>query len=263
MSLVNLKTVGNLIWSNWTIGWGLALMVLGICLVFASLGDLYRPSGATLAAGGGALATAGGVLIALGTFIRRGEDDRSKFYLENALQGIERAYGLLEDGNNDRGTWILAARILARTIRLTANITVAAHLETFEIIKDDYRAQFHDILKAGSWDIAAFFMGSSEHLEALEAALERQNESEEPLNIPEEALVTIYEFARYPDDYDDPLGRKFTHQELLRLRLIFRSLYRYVLFSNRRQMNPAVRVRQLTNEEVQQELEDLCSTRER
>lgn len=228
--------------SNLTLGYGLVFMVMGLCVTATALANLSEATGATLAQAGGAFATVGGILTALGTFMRQSEDQRSRFYLDEALKGLAQGHALLEDGNNSRQTWILAARILARTKHLSESITVQEHLDVWEIAKDDYRLRFHSILRVDERDVASFFLGFDDPKQPLPEAAKHQADHHEIRYIPESAIAVIHDFAQYPNDYEDPLPPEVSDVQLQRMRLIFPSLFRYINFI-RRDGVPLARVR--------------------
>ena len=54
----------------------------------------------------------GGLLLSRARELEDAQEKRSLFYLESCVRAYEEAWNLLCDGNNDRGTWIAAARAL-------------------------------------------------------------------------------------------------------------------------------------------------------
>ena len=216
------------LWSNPAFVCGLLLMLLGAATLVSSFVDAAAQQGNTLATIGGGWATAGSVLTALGIFLRQSEDATSRFYLEQSSAAIEKAYGLLSDGNNNRDTWVLAARILAQSKALHDLITTPEHKVVLDIYKDDYRARFSNLLKADIRGNAAFFFGSPVYDEPVADAIARQEKNNQLMSIPESALSVVYEFARYADDYAEPLPGEFTTEQLRSMKLVYPSLFTFI-----------------------------------
>jgi hypothetical protein len=183
-----------------------------------------------MVAAGAGLSATGGILFALGAFVSQNENNRSRFYLDEARKGLQSAKNLLEDGNNDRRTWILAARTLAHTADLAKSITVHEHQLVYDLDRDSNRPFFHDRLLANRPDQASFFMGSAVPGEALPQAHTAQKQDPEPRMIPEAALKLVLSFARYPSSYDDPIGGRLNDEEMRHIRFLFPSLHSYVRY---------------------------------
>jgi hypothetical protein len=71
---------------------------------------------------------------------------KSDFRLKSSLDAFKVAHKLLSDGNNDRVTWILAARALKRGIHMTEGLTEDVHKDVLEVELDQYRIIFGKIL---------------------------------------------------------------------------------------------------------------------
>jgi len=94
-----------------------------------------------------------GVLIAVLAFARdKGKierdraDARSRIIYEQCKQGLESAHNLLKDRNNDRITWIRAARLILNVKHLTQSITTEEYRLAYELAEDDVRARLYEVL---------------------------------------------------------------------------------------------------------------------
>ena len=66
-------------------------------------------------------------------------DKRSLFFFEQAKLGLEEVYDMLKDQNNDRVTWIRAARDLLRARSLGKAITVKEYQEAYRLTEEKIR----------------------------------------------------------------------------------------------------------------------------
>jgi len=171
------------------------------------------------------IATAFILIVAVVTFIwqiisRKQEKKytNSSFALKSALVSFEEAVKLLSDGNNDRLTWITAARILRRAENISTKVTEDIHLDVLEVQKDLYRRIFGEILGLNNLDKKAAFFYGSKNLNADddEAAKESTRgvntscgERGVLKNIPESVLWVLWEFAQFPTSYEDPIKEGF------------------------------------------------------
>ena len=116
------------------------------------------------------IATPAAVIVALIVFVwqifankKQKRHERSKFNLESAIAGFEKAIKILSDGNNDRILWISAARILKRSVSLANAITEKEHKDVFEIEMEEYRKVLGDFLGYDNHGLKpAFFYGVSD-----------------------------------------------------------------------------------------------------
>ncbi|WP_431475661.1 hypothetical protein [Massilia eburnea] len=138
---------------------------------------------------------------------------RSLFNLEASIQAYSQALGLLRDGNNQRATWIRAARILKHGKVLADAVSVDAHKRALELRLLDYRSEFRDILEHKP---AEFFYGvDSRYYElgldrvAELASLANANEACHGITatrwLDEKSVYAVLEASQWPDDYQDPL----------------------------------------------------------
>lgn len=147
--------------------------------------------------------------------------DQSAYRLTSSLHAFEEAEKLLKDGNNDRVTWVAAARALERGIRIAADITEQVHFDVFEVERDRYRRIFGDFLGSDNPEIdGKFFYGAPNTMrtidEAAKYATARANGRPQIRNIPERILRIFWDFAQFPDDYEDPISHNegFSDEEL-------------------------------------------------
>lgn len=130
--------------------------------------------------------------------------ERSKFALESALAAYEQGLALLEDGNNNRVTWVTAARVLERANEITSSISSPVHSAVMEIQRERYRIRASAILGYDDPTKAAgFFRGEQigNFSREEDRAVLRQRISA----IAESSLATVYKLASYPQGYEDPL----------------------------------------------------------
>lgn len=178
-----------------------------------------------------------GVLIAILAFTRdRERIDReqtrhtSQVMLERASSAFYSAVSLLRDQNNERVLWIRAARYLRRGVDLGEEIVDPDYRRAYELEVEQTRHDLYDALTILNEETGArealppqFFYGiddwkSDKTLD--EAAIEASDEVNvysvtidenppearlSPLAV--RSVIAIYDFLRYPDNYDDPLDR--------------------------------------------------------
>ncbi|EWY42796.1 hypothetical protein N825_00640 [Skermanella stibiiresistens SB22] len=129
---------------------------------------------------------------------------QSGFYLENWRDGVGNAYSLLADGNKNRVTWISAARILVRCKQIESGITEPHHQAILERLKDEYRRPFSMVLGYENPGVtASFFYGAPADLPTDTAAILSIPDSFRRLALAEASVQIVWEFAHYPEDYQD------------------------------------------------------------
>ena len=190
------------------------------------------------------VATSLALLVAVGVFIwqivsHREEKayNRSHFALQSALESYDQALELLVDGNNDRVTWITAARIVERANRICADVTQQVHEDVLEVQLERYRRQFARTLgfddpSKGGW----FFYGANSCV-GLTTAAEGSTRptttgfgSKAQLKyLSESSLATLFSMAGYPSNYEDPLkSRSFAEKLGLGMSASFPGLFEYL-----------------------------------
>ncbi len=180
-------------------------------------------------AGAAAMGAMAGALAVLFVFAGQKSRETSHFYLTEAKLGIDEASRILQDNSYDRAKWVLAARMIRRASLLSRNITEDEHRLAFELWTDLYKNKFHEILLSDK-DVEfspRFFAGA----ESWEDALQKQWDSGQRLiHIPEVILKNIYDFAKYPDDYVDPIERcgELTEDDLFKMDFTMKALVGYI-----------------------------------
>ncbi|MBD2156010.1 hypothetical protein [Leptolyngbya sp. FACHB-16] len=167
----------------------------------------------------------------------------SKFLLEQSLLGIKYAIDLLSDRNNDRMTWISAARTLQNSLEIACGITEPEHKQIFEIEADRYRHQLWDILNPNDEEItAAFFYGAEDPKSDVDTAAkssslrrvgERFNMLSSVHALSEESLFVIWNFMSFPNNYEDPLKGIFSPEQIIKIDLHHQPLHDYLRHKRR------------------------------
>jgi hypothetical protein len=173
------------------------------------------------------LLAVGAIFIAMRDKQRSDRYSTSLFYLEKSINGMERAYDKISDGNNSRQKWIAAARILAKSYKVGGKVIEQEHKEIFEIEMDHWRLKFFELLDQSP----QFFFGAANQNVTLDQAAEestaRVGDCISTLkSIPEQAIHTIYKVIEFPKNYEDILTGTFDeHDPLL---LSFEGIRKYL-----------------------------------
>ncbi len=167
------------------------------------------------------------VIVAVWAHKRNAEFDKSREYLDHAVEVIDRARKVLTnpDGtlNNGRIRWVTAARLITRAEHVINLISIDVHRKILEAEHDFQRHQFIDQIEAtaGERDLpASFFLGAEYKGLSIGQAAYHPSQSEHADKwIPEKMIATVYRFFQYPEDYEDPLhsSTRFGSSERLRL----------------------------------------------
>jgi len=181
----------------------------------------------------GVLIALAGHLLTQGRAAKDAHDKQSQYYLDSCILAYERARELLQDGNNDRATWIAAGRALVHARELSKRVTSDSHKRVLELQRLKYRGFFHGLLADRS---GSFFYGVDATLELAEAAKASSASSEhagrrvtsEVRQLSPKSLYAVWEAAQWPAEYDDPLDRDFAKTERGRLVVLFPGLYEYL-----------------------------------
>lgn len=181
-----------------------------------------------------------GILIALSAqlftqskSLKEAREKRSLFYLDSCVRAFEEARSLLQDGNNDRITWIAAGRALGHAQELARDVTEDSHNSVLELHRLKYRGVFGALLTNKP---AAFFYGVDPTLPIDEAAKESSKGARQNgrllisgvRDLSDKALRAVWKAAQWPEDYQDPLGSGFTAQEQESLRLLYPGLHEFL-----------------------------------
>lgn len=158
------------------------------------------------------------------------KEKRSKIFLELAKEGLEGAYGMLKDQNNNRTAWVRASRDILHALNLAKEIKTPQYLEAYRLFEEKIRHKLYLALmvideKTGVRQPLPpqFFYGVSDWKEEklldevakktspqiVSGSVSIDHNSKEPHSTPlsEKSVVAIYDFLEYPQDYDDPLKK--------------------------------------------------------
>jgi len=158
---------------------------------------------------------------------------RSLFNLDAALKATEQAKVLLQDGNNDRETWIEAGRLLGHAKVIGDGVTVDYHQRVLEASRLQYRRFFSKLINNKS---AAFFFGMEEKMKTWDAAvastkpaINKKTKLESNIHYLDEASIyRVWEAAQWPDDFDDSVGQRFSEEERKKLMVFGAGLREYL-----------------------------------
>jgi hypothetical protein len=233
-------------------------MVSGWVLVGASVGlflgalyfALWVPQvsvpalSAMVAVPGGVLLTLGGLLLTKSKESADSEEKRSLFYLDSCTKAYEEARSLLEDGNNDRATWIASARALKHARKLATEIRVDPHRRVLELQQLKYRRFFAELLRDKP---AQFFYGTPDRSVPIDDAAAASSAREDRggmivtstlKELSQASLKAVWEAAQWPNDYKDPLdGAEFSEEDQVHLMLFAPGLHAFL--EHRRQYHSA------------------------
>ena len=142
---------------------------------------------------------------------RKWKYEKSGFNLTSALDAFEEAHKLLDDGNNDRVTWISAARALKRGKNIADGLTEQVHRDVLELQLDRYRIKFGAILGCDDEDKDETFFKGDTFFETGEEPVLKSGR-----NIPPSTLKVIWDLAQFPPEYEDPIpfGKSFSDAEI-------------------------------------------------
>lgn len=206
----------------------IATLLAGVFLISNGIG--YSDSISTLSG----LATAAAFLLAF--YIHRKnviwkrqeeEDKKSLFCMEHSISGYERTCQLLDDRNNNRIKWIMAARALGDAKRLEKNVSNTSHKSALDLKKMEFRNRLYEVLTSENRTTGEretlppqFFYGDPDW--QTSSLIDAARESTDPmvatavgtytvmpspklryLAIP--SIIPILDFLEFPDGYEDPL----------------------------------------------------------
>ena len=161
------------------------------------------------------------------------EEERSQFHLDASIRGYEAARNLLADGNNDRSVWIQAGRALRHAQALGKGVTTDQHRRLLELHRINYRGFFQHALEQPS----AFFYGAEGVSISLEDAAKESTAPARQLDrtisstvreLSPRSLHAVWEAAKWPKDYEDPLDTEFSDADLGVLFVLFPGLHEFL-----------------------------------
>ncbi len=182
-----------------------------------------------------AITISAGVLVAILTFERERKKQElehqrhmSEVLLERVKDGFKTVIDLLSDQNNDRATWVRAARTLLKSVELKAKITSEEYKVAYELEEERARNDLYVILslvdqKTGertplppqffygiddwrmcnSLDNAAVKASSS--AVAYTVTIDGVPPQTHIRSLSEKSVIAIFDFVEYPETYNDPL----------------------------------------------------------
>jgi hypothetical protein len=206
----------------------IATLLVGVFLINNGIG--YSDSISTLSG----LATAAAFLLAF--YIHRKnvlwkrqeeEDKKSLFCMEHSINAYERTCQLLDDRNNNRIKWIMAARALGDAKRLENSVSNNSHKSALDLKKMEFRNRLYEALtyenqKTGERETLPpqFFYGDPNWQTSF--LIDAARDSTDPnivsvagtysvmpssklryLAIP--SIIPILDFLEFPEGYEDPL----------------------------------------------------------
>lgn len=153
-----------------------------------------------------------------------------EIYLSLARESFQEVVSLLKDRNNARIIWVRAARLLLQTMELKTRIKTEDIIKAFELAEESTRIELSMILTLQPEDGGKrealppqFYYGIEdwETEESLDEAAKKGGSKTAgglvtiDKNIPEpsskllskQSVVAIYDFLKFPEDYDDPLSK--------------------------------------------------------
>lgn len=227
--------------SGWLLIIGAAFILL--YSIFAAEFEGHEEIVTTLT-GTGIMLALGAQLLTQAKNINDRKEKRSQFFLDSCVEAYEEARKLLQDGNNERGTWIAAGRALIHAKKLADSVSEDTHRLVLEIHQSKYRGCFHDALAKKT---AAFFYGAEDASIPTDKAAELSTAGEVEggtLNVRstlkwlnEKSLRAVWEAAKWPKDYQEPLGHGFSDEERDSLMVLYPGLYDF--FEHKRRYHSA------------------------
>lgn len=177
------------------------------------------------------------VFIALLTYLREKaklqneiEEKRSKFFFEQAREGLEGAYDMLKDQNNNRTTWVRASRDILHALSLAKEIKTSQYVEAYRLFEDKIRHKLYLALTVLDEETGErqplppqFFYGvadwrdkkalddvakeTSSRMTSGSLSIDHNVEVPHSTPLSENSVVAICDFLEYHEDYDDPLKK--------------------------------------------------------
>ena len=179
-----------------------------------------------------ALAISTAALIALLAYNRGKRQSRSEFFFKQASEGLDEAYNLLRDQNNNRVIWVRAARSLLQAKKLSEEIELeeyqrAYRLHELRVRNDLYLALTINNTYTGNRQPLPphFFFGrpdwtedatnersldevaikASQPIEVYEVTIDRVPQEPPLYPLSEKSVIAIFDFLDYPEDFVETL----------------------------------------------------------
>jgi 4-amino-4-deoxy-L-arabinose transferase-like glycosyltransferase len=206
-----MKTLSRFLWGS-TVVLALAGLLILASVIFMFAGGAGLPDVLPLLGGLGVLSGACVALVALLLNLARA---RSRDYLDNCLDLLERAFQVLTQGDastappNRRENWIAAARFLKASEALSKEILETSHRRVYEERLLDWRLRFHNLLQPNDDGFPETYF--AEHPDDV---FVWGRNTRAPLDT--RSIAVLYRFLRFPPGYADPLLSEplFSPQEI-------------------------------------------------
>lgn len=161
------------------------------------------------------------------------DERRSLFNLHSFEEANVKAMDLLKDNNNDRATWIRAARLLGHASVLAKGITIENHLRVYEYKSLEYRTFFRELLEGKP---AGFFYGADYRHLSLEVSAKLSTLSYEKDGrtihgnsiLSESSIFAVVSAAEWPDHFIDPIVEKFTAENIDKKTFFYNGLRKFL-----------------------------------
>lgn len=182
-----------------------------------------------------AITISAGVLVAILTFARERKKQElerqrhmSEVFLERVKDGFKSVIDLLSDQNNNRVTWVRAARTLLKSVELKSKISSEEYKVAYELEEERARNELYTILSSVDQNTGEriplppqFYYGIADWRTCKsldEAAVKASSNAVayhvtidevppqaylKPLS--QKSVIAIFNFVEYPEAYDDPL----------------------------------------------------------
>lgn len=182
----------------------------------------------------GVLLALAGHLLTQSKALAESAEKRSLFNLEGFQKAFAHAKDLLVDGNNNRPTWIEAARSLSHGEELAKAVSLESHKRVLELERLKYRSFFHQVLVEKS--AACFYGVSSSHSTLNDAAIAstapEQSHGRHIIStnhqIEEASIRAVWLAASWPKSYDDPMISRFEPEEIDKVMLRYPALHQFL-----------------------------------
>lgn len=156
--------------------------------------------------------------------------NQSKIFLQLAKEGLEGAYDMLKDQNNNRVTWVRAARDILHSLNLAKEIKTSQYVEAYRLFEEKIRHKLYLAItvkdeKTGDRQALPpqFFYGvanwmdeqpldelakeTSSGFKVGDLSIDHNREVPHLTPLSVKSVVAIFNFMEYPTDYDDPLKK--------------------------------------------------------
>ncbi len=140
----------------------------------------------------------------------KSESEESEFFLNKSIEELNNVYELLKDKNNDRITWILAARVLNMSLELSNKIKKDSHKEYYHLQEFQLKNKLLDLFESEEYSKLEFYAGVDNPLNsnkalAIDYISDYLLDSRKIKCLDEASLITIFSFVEFSEDFNDPI----------------------------------------------------------